>query len=817
LSKRRLGWRSRAGAVVSAFVLVGIGLAVGGNTPVQAAVSQNGPLKNYAGPGPCPAGTIQNSSINPCLITNGDINVVQRASGVGSANIVETGSAAQNVTADQGGGAPNSVTCTFSSTDAGTATTSAKQLCQATQDGDNGNTVKVSMSTAPSTTTLLDMNGLITQNNDQRLIVKQTSTSGANTVTGSDPSTGGVLSMNQQISQQVNSSTPLHHKQDTFQLASVSQVATTSGNNTVTLSLSRTQGSFVRGTIPEEKQDTNAPPSAEGLCPTTTASSAARNGNVCLFQRTNSGTQTDKIRAADNKSEQATDISLTNQQATQQQGPTAPVVGGWLMAIDMDQGTAGTGTVDLGDPASCPPDTKTDCSGTPGGVTKNWSMTAQNVLGQPVAGTSSQNDGILDNLIGKSPTTGTSSSWTKLAGRPAGGADPGTKQVAVLDSFGHTKVGWSGFIAAQMNDQGKRLNWSSQQNVSEHLGCTDTANGVGSNCSTITASPATFSAVEGASTSGTVATLSDPNPNDTAASFDASINWGDESSSAGSVVPTETAGLYNVVGTHQYKEEGPYAITVTVTRHSDNSQVATANSTANVTDAPITVTAASGPIYSSGSVSGVPVATINDANPFGTAGDFTATIDWGDGSTSAGTVSGSGPFTVNGSHTYSSANVGKQFVVKTSVADDGGSTGSTNPGLTITTYKCASTSGCFTVGNQASLSGQLYYWGNDWAVRNPMSGTPSALVPASFKGFNNDSAPACSGANASWTSTGGTSPPPAGTLPTYMAVVVSSKVLKAGSIISGDVVKVIVVKTDPGYSPNSGGVATGTYVTTICG
>src|SRR5205807_2518819 len=46
------------------------------------------------------------------------------------------------------------------------------------------------------------------------------------------------------------------------------------------------------------------------------------------------------------------------------------------------------------------------------------------------------------------------------------------------------------------------------------------------------------------------------------------------------------------------------------------------------------------------------VATFTDPGN-DTAGEFTATIDWGDGTTSAGTVSGSGgTYTVTGDHTY---------------------------------------------------------------------------------------------------------------------------------------------------------------------
>src|SRR5262249_28416053 len=47
-----------------------------------------------------------------------------------------------------------------------------------------------------------------------------------------------------------------------------------------------------------------------------------------------------------------------------------------------------------------------------------------------------------------------------------------------------------------------------------------------------------------------------------------------------------------------------------------------------------------------------PVATFLSADPFGSAASYTAVINWGDGSTSAGTVSGTGTLTVSGSHTY---------------------------------------------------------------------------------------------------------------------------------------------------------------------
>ena len=48
-----------------------------------------------------------------------------------------------------------------------------------------------------------------------------------------------------------------------------------------------------------------------------------------------------------------------------------------------------------------------------------------------------------------------------------------------------------------------------------------------------------------------------------------------------------------------------------------------------------------------------PVATFTNADPFGNAASYAATITWGDGSSSAGAISGSGStLTVTGSHTY---------------------------------------------------------------------------------------------------------------------------------------------------------------------
>jgi hypothetical protein len=49
-----------------------------------------------------------------------------------------------------------------------------------------------------------------------------------------------------------------------------------------------------------------------------------------------------------------------------------------------------------------------------------------------------------------------------------------------------------------------------------------------------------------------------------------------------------------------------------------------------------------------------------------------------------------------------------------------------------------------------------------------------------------------------------------------MAVVVASAIITKGGIIGGDVSRVVVVKTDPGYAPDPGHAGTGTVVAVLC-
>jgi len=183
----------------------------------------------------------------------------------------------------------------------------------------------------------------------------------------------------------------------------------------------------------------------------------------------------------------------------------------------------------------------------------------------------------------------------------------------------------------------------------------------------LTLKNASISATERTAFSGTVATFIDPSTSDTSAQFTATINWGDGSSSAGTV--TGSGGAFSVAGSHTFTSEGGSTVTVQVT---DTNSAPTAtfseSSTVSVLDADVlsgsglTIAPVEGQTFSGN------VATFTDVSTTAAATDFTASINWGDGSSSTGTVSGSaGTFTVSGSHTYVA---GGTDSVKVTLADN---------------------------------------------------------------------------------------------------------------------------------------------------
>ena len=324
----------------------------------------------------------------------------------------------------------------------------------------------------------------------------------------------------------------------------------------------------------------------------------------------------------------------------------------------------------------------------------------------------------------------------------------------------------------------------------------------------VTLSGTSISATEGSGFTGTVASFTDPNGGEPASQYTATIDWGDGSTSAGQI-SGPTGGPFTVSGSHTYTEEGNYTVTVTVTNVDYSADQGVSQSAATIADAALSSSCAA-PSNSAQAFSG-PTATFSDGDPNGMTSDYSATIDWGDGSSSAGAISpgtGSGPYSVSGTHAYSSTG---PFTITTTIDDAGGS--QTVATCQTLVYGFAPGGGSFVIGDRNSGSGtHVMFWGAQWWKNNSLSG---GSAPASFKGFAvSPSSPACGIAWA--TDPGNSAPPPSGPLPAYMAVIVSSNVTKSGAQISGNTAHIVVVRTDSGYQPDPGHAGTGTVVSQVC-
>jgi hypothetical protein len=130
--------------------------------------------------------------------------------------------------------------------------------------------------------------------------------------------------------------------------------------------------------------------------------------------------------------------------------------------------------------------------------------------------------------------------------------------------------------------------------------------------------------------------------------------------------------------------------------------------------------------------------------------------------------------------------------------------------------------GAFVLGDRtvtaASSSTTVTWWSDQWYAVNSLS---AGSAPSAFKGFAGgvSTLPTKSPAErcgSTFTTSGGNSPPPTSGVPSYMGVLVASKAAKAGSAINGNFAKIVVVRINPGYSPNPNNHGTGTIVATFC-
>lgn len=196
----------------------------------------------------------------------------------------------------------------------------------------------------------------------------------------------------------------------------------------------------------------------------------------------------------------------------------------------------------------------------------------------------------------------------------------------------------------------------------------------------------------------TLATFKDSSNQESLANYSATVDWKDGATSTCSSTGTDCSISFNdstgnmeVKSSHTYAEEGSYVAHVTI--KDEGGATATADDTITVKDAALT--ASNGQAINAQqnqSTGDVVTATFTDANSKKDKADFTATIDWGDSHTSAGTVSvaDNGTFSVTGSHTYTTTG---SFTVKTSISDTGGSKASATAAASVAAPPTLATTG----------------------------------------------------------------------------------------------------------------------------
>src|SRR5207248_1661298 len=149
-------------------------------------------------------------------------------------------------------------------------------------------------------------------------------------------------------------------------------------------------------------------------------------------------------------------------------------------------------------------------------------------------------------------------------------------------------------------------------------------------------------ATTGQAFTGLVATITGADPKATTASFTVAIDWGNGTTSAGTI-SIDSKGGFDVMGSNTYGQAGAYTATVMV--RDQTAAVVGKDQTKVSVAAPAQPTQTLDPkgtvLWATGGkeFSGV-VASFNDSRAAAAAGDFTITINWGDGTSSAGTVTG---------------------------------------------------------------------------------------------------------------------------------------------------------------------------------
>jgi FG-GAP-like repeat len=192
----------------------------------------------------------------------------------------------------------------------------------------------------------------------------------------------------------------------------------------------------------------------------------------------------------------------------------------------------------------------------------------------------------------------------------------------------------------------------------------------------VTVAGRAVSGTEGTEVNATVA--SGTTSQKTNACLRATIDWGDGASSAGTI--PAGASSYTVRGRHTYAQAG-HPDLVTTVRDICSTTSASAHSPVTIADAPLSASGVPVSAYARYPAT-VVVATFTDGNPLAKPGDFTATVDWGDGTSGPASVTAraGGGFQVTGTTTYPTPD---SYPVAVAIADTGGSTASATTTATI--------------------------------------------------------------------------------------------------------------------------------------
>lgn len=207
-----------------------------------------------------------------------------------------------------------------------------------------------------------------------------------------------------------------------------------------------------------------------------------------------------------------------------------------------------------------------------------------------------------------------------------------------------------------------------------------------------------------AATPQALATFTDPNADLSLSNYQATINWGDGTgASTATVTGPDANGVFTVLGSHTYAEESAsMPLTVTVLRNGANA--ASLQTSVQIADAPLSVSPLTLSATAGTAISG-PMGSFADANAAAESGDFTAIINWGDGTSASGTVSASsGAFIVGGSHAYSDA-APATAPITIIVHDDGGSSTTIDSQATVAQPSIIGAGATLTATQGATLSG----------------------------------------------------------------------------------------------------------------